>query len=634
MATGSSRESRSIFDATALRARLARWAAARRVRWGAGIALGIVLALVLLVGAFPWGALEPVVEERLSEAYGRPVTIGNLERADIFSFTPTIVIHDVRIPQPRWAGIGEFARVDTARVRFGAWGALVGQPALRAVEIDGLRLALVRDEEGRTNWRSGEGGGDTLALDRLRLADSRVRYDDAVQDRHVELAIAADAKGLRLNGKGTIRGASVRIAAHGPAVSSAGLWPFQASITGNALAIAAKGTMAHPLDTRHMAFDITARANDLKLLDAVIEAGLFGTQPVRLAARVARDDSRWNVTGLHGTIGRSPLTGHVTVDKENGRTKIDGAVAFERLDFEDLASDEGLAAAIARERAEGLKLVPDTRINLAHIGPTDGTIDIAIKRIVSRRRPSSLRWLTGTLTLDHDILIAAPFTLGLARGTVEGTIKVDQRGGGPVPTVTMALDLKGSTLSAIAGGGGAVDARLSGKLRLVGAGDTFREAVGRSDGRVALVARQGSLPAKLASWLGFDVARGLTTGDEERASLRCAVLALDMAAGTGTLDPMVIDTSRAQSRGQGTISFPSEALAIRITGAPKGKSVLRLPGAILMTGTIRNPKVHTEEGTKSIGNILKAIGQSIVGDQPPRATDADCEALTNRVLNF
>ena len=82
------------------------------------------------------------------------------------------------------------------------------------------------------------------------------------------------------------------------------------------------------------------------------------------------------------------------------------------------------------------------------------------------------------------------------------------------------------------------------------------------------------------------------------------------------------------------MNFPSEALAIRITGAPKKKSVLRLPGAILMEGTIRAPDVHTEKGTKSVGNILKAIGQSIVGDQPPRATDADCDALAARTLNF
>src|SRR3546814_2473233 len=104
---------------------------------------------------------------------------------------------------------------------------------------------------------------------------------------------------------------------------------------------------------------------------------------------------------------------------------------------------------------------------------------------------------------------------------------------------------------------------------------------------MGLVATQGVLPARIASLLGFDVARGLTTDEDERAALRCAVIRLDVKQGTGTLDAMVIDPTRAQSRGSRKVAFPSEALAIRITRAPKEKSVLRLPGAIHAPGTDR-----------------------------------------------
>src|SRR3546814_19816380 len=74
--------------------------------------------------------------------------------------------------------------------------------------------------------------------------------------------------------------------------------------------------------------------------------------------------------------------------------------------------------------------------------------------------------------------------------------------------------------------------------------------------------------------------------------------------------------------------------AIRITGAPKEKSVLRLPGAIIASGTIRDPQIETQKGTKSLGNVLKAIGRSITGDQPPRATDADCDELAAPAPHF
>src|SRR3546814_4714911 len=79
---------------------------------------GLALGLVILIGAFPWGALKGVVENRLGARYGAGVTIGSIHRTQFFSFTPTIEIRDVRIPQPAWAGSGAFAQVRVARVRF------------------------------------------------------------------------------------------------------------------------------------------------------------------------------------------------------------------------------------------------------------------------------------------------------------------------------------------------------------------------------------------------------------------------------------------------------------------------------------------------------------------------------------
>src|SRR3546814_11436248 len=106
---------------------------------------------------------------------------------------------------------------------------------------------------------------------------------------------------------------------------------------------------------------------------------------------------------------------------------------------------------------------------------------------------------------------------------------------------------------------------------------------------MGLVATQGVLPARIASLLGFDVARGLTTDADERAALRCAVIRLDVKQGTGTLDAMVIDTTRAQSRGSGTVAFPSAAPATRTTAAPTETSVRRLPRATTTTGTLPAP---------------------------------------------
>src|SRR3546814_2044961 len=45
---------------------------------------GLALGLVILIGAFPWGALKGVVENRLGARYGAGVTIGSIHRTQFF----------------------------------------------------------------------------------------------------------------------------------------------------------------------------------------------------------------------------------------------------------------------------------------------------------------------------------------------------------------------------------------------------------------------------------------------------------------------------------------------------------------------------------------------------------------------
>ncbi|MDH7972700.1 AsmA family protein [Sphingomonas sp. AR_OL41] len=612
--------------------------ASRRTYWVAG-AVGALLAVALIMLAtFPWGVLRETVERQASKQVGRPVTISRIERLDSFSFAPTIAIHDVVIPQAAWAGPGTLAHIVTARVRFSAWAVLIGRFEPLSVEIDGLRLALARDARHRVNWRKDGAtpGGDDAApkITHLILRDARVTYRDAFRQRSFDLTLSSDAQGFRVGGVGVVRGQSVRVTAHGPAVTQDGKpWPFQARIDGPALTMSARGAMDAPLDTHHMTIDVTARATNLNLVDAIIEAGLIETQPVTLAAHARRDGRDWNVSSVTGRIGQSDIAGHVTVHKADGRARLDGAIVADRLRFNDFSSNEGLAKAAALTRAEGEKLVPNLRINIAKIATTDGTIAFTVRHLVDNGGAGAFTGLSGRVTMDHQLMTVDPLRFTMQRGTMSGTLRVDQRGGRPVPIVTVDLAIRESSLGVIAGtAGGAVDGRFDARARLTGPGSTIREVVGNSDGTLGVVARHGRLPAKIASMIGFDAGRSLFTGGDEEAGLRCVALRLDLRHGIGRADPFVIDTTRSQSNGSGTITFPAETLALDMTGRPKDRIVLRLPGSLHIGGTIKQPEPVIPPGVKSVGNIFKAIGRAIRGDQGPLARDADCAGLARRVL--
>lgn len=608
----------------------------RKFRIAIGALGGLAILLVLVLAAFPWGVLRGTVEREATKRFGRPVTIGAVERADRFGFHPVIAIRDVRVPQAAWAGSGHLATLDEARVRFSAWALLRGDFRIEDVTAEGLRLVLVRAADGRTNWnRPGEpeSGGSGPDLAGLTLRDTRIRYRDAKRDRQADVAVVADPEaGLRAEGRAVIRGATARLLVKGAPIRPGEPWPFEARIEGERLFMVARGRTDRPLDTDAMSLDVEARADNLNLIDAVIEAGLIETQPVALKATARHDRDRWSIKNLNGAIGSSRLSGRLTVTKVDGRNKLDGAFTAPLLDFADMASDAGNAEAMARERRIGLRLVPGTPINLAKIDKTDGTIAFRIGRIVSRRGPSALRDASGRLTLDRQLLTVSPFRVGFSRGAITGEVVVDQRDGARVPKVTLDLRLRDSNVAALGGDGGAVTARVDGRAMLVGRGGTIRAAVGNSSGRIGLVARDGTLPAKVAAAMGFDAGRALMADDDASAALRCAVVDLKVSDGTARTGTMVIDTSRSRMDGTGTLRFPDEALDFRFTGAPKQSSLLRVPGSAYGRGTIREPHLVVPQEVRSAGNILRAIGRAVTGNQGPTASDANCGALARAAL--
>lgn len=611
----------------------------RRTRVIALVAAGlllVLLALLALAATVPASWFKSAAERRLSDRIGTRVSIGSLTRESAVSFNPVIQVRDIRVPQPSWAGQGDLARIGALRLRLPVIGLLLGRSGPQLLSARGVRLTLVRDEQRRKNWDALGGkrerdnrGGSEIPL--MRLDDAVIDYRDAFQKRRFTVKMSVDPQqGLRGTGTGTVDGEPVTLQLTGAPMRAGQRWPFDARIMGTALTMHARGTMTGPMRIDDMMFKVSARANTLKLVDRIIEAGLFGTQPVDIAANVQRRDGVWTVADLGGTVGRSRFTGALTVRKLDGRTKLDGEARFSQLDFEDLADDEGNAQAVALEQAQGQRLVPNTRVNIRKIAKTDGRIALRVDRVLGGRRPSSLTNASAVLHLDNRILTVDPLRIGLNQGVMTGRAVVNQRAGQPKPTVTLALDMRNSSIAALAGGGGNsqgdVQGRVDARARLTGVGDTIREVVGQSNGTIGAVTRGGSMPARLAGLLGFDIGKGLFADEDGREILRCGVVQLDMRRGRGVVRTLVVDTPVSQSRGTGTVSFPAEQLDLTLKGLAKSEHALQLPGNAHLRGTLRNPELVVPEEARSFSNILKAVGRAI-GGRAETAPNANCPAL-------
>jgi len=614
----------------------------------------LVLGGTMLLAAFPVGLLRGTAERKLSAEFGAPVALGALERDGLFSFTPLITMRDVRIGQPRWAGTGDMVKLRRTSTRIPIFSLLTGNFDPRSLDIDGLDLTLVRNADGKSNW----GGNDEqksskqsspLRLDTLTITNARFTLQDAKRRLDVAGTINANpVTGLSADATGRFNGSPARLRVRGgdPAQKSRG-WPFSASLSSRLLDLSAQGSMPRPLDVANARMTITARGTSLKQLDYIIEAGLFGTQAIDLTGDVRRAGADWYIDRLAGTIGRSIIRAKATVRKQEGRTKIDATIDAPQLDFDDLADDAGLAAAGAKEARIGPRIIPDTRINLSKMGPTDGVIRVSIKRLLVKGG-SIFQSLSGTLKLDHRVLRLDNAVAGLGRGKMTGRIKVDSRGATPI--LSTELKVEGAMLDDFIGQPDMIRGPVRGLIRITGRGDTVREAFASGGGKIAFVANGGAINRAAAYVIGQDLggAIGQKIGgdDDEMTPIRCAIFSFTAKGGRLSPAPLVIDTAISRARGRGQINLDGETVALTMNGAASEKAALKLVDPLKVQGTLSQPAISFSPASKKSngGGIIGAVGRSIgtalglrkdpAKDEPlPKPGSVNCRELSAAALS-
>ncbi|WP_150127018.1 AsmA family protein [Sphingomonas panacis] len=627
----------------------------RRAGWGGLIFAGIIGLLVLALGALPFGLLRPAIERRIAARFGAPAHIGAIRRLQAFSYTPDIAIEDVRIAQPDWVGGGDFIRARTVTVRLPVFKLLFGGVKPDALAIDGLVVALVRDANGRSNWKGKPRAADAPplttgpGLTRLTIHDGQLSLRDARRRLTLAGALSVEgAAGLRLAATGTFLDTPARLDVRGgriDGIDPAAAWPVELHLVSPALRLEAKGTTDGVLNTHSFGATVTARAPTLKNLDRAIEAGLFGTQPIALIGQVRHDGRDWYLDTIGGGIGRSRFVGKASVLKRDGRTAIDAQMRASQFDFDDLSDDAGRAKAAASKAAIGPRVLPPTRINLSHLWKTDGTIAFRVDRLLSDGG-TVFRSLRGQLHLDHQLLTLDHLVATLATGQMTGVARVDHRSGRP--KLSTDLRLEGMALDTLVGSPDDITGIVRGRITLSGQGDTVREALSRADGSAAIVSNDGTIKALVADVLGQDLGGTIKQAilhPSERVPLRCLVATFRARGGVLVPDPLAIDTGSAIGRGSGRIDLRDESIALTLAGRTRDDPALRIVDPIRVGGTLSKPAIaiagsDAPSGKPGVGGFFKALGRSIgeaigLGDKPaprPAFMPVDCARLSAAAL--
>jgi len=173
--------------------------------WIAGMLLVLVVVLVIVIATFDWNGLKPYLDEKVSQAIGRPFAInGDLSVAwqrepaagGLAAWVPwpEFTARDIRIANPAWASQPQFAQLQAVRFRLSPLGLLAHRidiPSLQLVQPD---IDLERNKQGQATWDFSLPQGSapstwTLDLGAIGFDRGQIALDDAASRIKLKLSV-------------------------------------------------------------------------------------------------------------------------------------------------------------------------------------------------------------------------------------------------------------------------------------------------------------------------------------------------------------------------------------------------------------------------------------------------------------
>ena len=173
--------------------------------WIVGVLVALLAIAVVMIATFDWNRLKPTVNDKVSQAIGRPFAIqGDLSMAwrrepgesglGALLPWPELIARDIRIANPEWAKQPQFAQLDAVRVRVSPLPLLAHRIVIPSVQLEHPVVDLERQSADKANWTFAFGQSDQpsswkLDLRAIGFDRGQIGYDDAVSKVKLQVAV-------------------------------------------------------------------------------------------------------------------------------------------------------------------------------------------------------------------------------------------------------------------------------------------------------------------------------------------------------------------------------------------------------------------------------------------------------------
>ncbi|MEA1014290.1 AsmA family protein [Sphingosinicella sp. LY1275] len=633
-----------------------------------GIGLSLLATIVGLI-ILAWAILfitkgrflKPYFEDYTSDQAQRRVAVAGDFQLYLNPIDIKFLAEGLTIANPAWASRKNFfesKRIDTS---IATVPLIFGERRMNWLDLVDGNVDMEWDSTGtRNTWTLGDPNrkGEPFELPLIRRASivgSDLRYRapqmDFVADVKFETVRARDTafeSDIRFSGGGsskgkpftvsgslmspnqTVRGGRNKLALHatgaGNVLDVSGTLPGATEIEGADLKLEVRGPNIHSL------FDF---------LGVVVP----DTRRYRFTSSLTKRDDRWRFTGLRGTFGDSDLAGAMTISMPANRLRIDADLTSRVLDIVDAGpwvgydperlDRMGPSGAIEREGGRP-RVLPDASLDVAGLRAFDAHVDYRVRTVRMENFPVSNIGLT--LDLDRSLLKLSPLTFDVAGGHLASDIVINARGR-PVRTdydIRLSPTRMGLLLAKFGADQSGTTGLVKARVQLKGTGDSVRESLASSNGRIAFIMPAGTFWTRNVQLSELDIGTFVQKMWEKKLTepvlINCGLIAFTVRNGIAAADPILIDTKKNVIGGRGGFSFKTESLDLAIEADAKTFSAFSAQSPIGVGGYFAAPSIDPISGELvaragigiGLGALVSPLAAIIAFVDPGDAEPTNC----------
>ena len=628
---------------------------------------------------FPWDAFRAPINKYVSGKLGRHFEITRRLSVQL-GRTTTVTLDGVEIANPDWARDSHLLKAASAQFDISLLPLIAGKVVLPRVKLTDPKFGLQIEPDGRRTWAFSRDTSDKDAAPQIGsvvVDEGSVSYLAKAQgaDLDVQFSLTPEAgNDLPLSYKVAGRWRNGSFIANGRtggvlefSRDTRQMFPIEVNAVAGRTSLKAKGSITDLANLAGVDATFDLQGQNLDDLYGLLGVVLPSTPPFKLRGKLDKSDKVWSVTQLQGLLGKSDLNGALSFDQSSTVPLLTGKVQSKVMDFADLGPVIGIGSAgnsrpnLKAKTVSGpnknalvnsseksasapalAKVLPRTPLDITKIKSMNADVTYSALDI---RHVKELPLDKGSVhvKLNAGVLLLEPISLGVAGGSVAGTIRMDANVS--PAAINTRLDVRALQLNQLfptvkttkTGLG-----KVSGQFDLKGRGNSVAQMLGSASGDVAILMGKGEISNILLEFMGLDggeVIKFLMSGDRN-VQLRCAAAAFDVKNGLMTSRAIVLDTSDTVITGQGNISLANETLDIVLKPQPKDMSILSLRSPLKIGGTFADMSAGPDKaaltGRVGLALVLAAINPLLAlaaTIETGPGEDADCAAVLSQVTH-